>query len=222
MLKRSIQAAFAVVAVTSLCAPTAFLLAQGDDAKQDDPRTITAPDPLEEVIRRMRLAKERIEANKTDKETQEIQQLIVKDLEKLIELAKQKQQQPNQPPPPKSQDKKKSDEKKKQADKSKGKDKRQEQKKKGGSSNQPRPDQPQKSKQDKARESSKREKKIADAKALLMLRRQLVKDVWGHLPEALRQEILNVSDEKFLPKYEDQVRRYFEALVEESRKNRRK
>ena len=46
---------------------------------------------------------------------------------------------------------------------------------------------------------------------------RMVRDVWGHLPPALRRELLNVYQDKYLPKYDDLVRRYFESLAEEGR-----
>ena len=46
---------------------------------------------------------------------------------------------------------------------------------------------------------------------------KLTKDVWGHLPPHLREQLLNVYSEKYLPKYEELVRQYYEALAEQSR-----
>jgi hypothetical protein len=46
---------------------------------------------------------------------------------------------------------------------------------------------------------------------------RLAKDVWGHLPPQLREQLLNVYTEKYLPKYEDLVRAYYEALAEQQR-----
>jgi hypothetical protein len=46
----------------------------------------------------------------------------------------------------------------------------------------------------------------------------LVKNVWGHLPPAVRQRMLNAYNDKTLPKYADLVRRYYEALAESDRK----
>jgi tRNA 2-selenouridine synthase SelU len=48
-------------------------------------------------------------------------------------------------------------------------------------------------------------------------REQMVKDVWGHLPPHLRDAMLQSFREKYLPQYEDLVRRYYEALAEKSR-----
>ena len=47
--------------------------------------------------------------------------------------------------------------------------------------------------------------------------RQILKEIWGHLPPALREKMLNVYSEKYLPRYEDVVRDYFEALAEQGR-----
>lgn len=49
-------------------------------------------------------------------------------------------------------------------------------------------------------------------------RRQAVQDFWGHLPPNVREQLLNINTEKFLPKYEDLVRRYYESLAEKSKK----
>ena len=50
--------------------------------------------------------------------------------------------------------------------------------------------------------------------AALARRRALIDEVWGHLPPAMRERLLNVGSDKLLPKYEDQIRRYYEALAE--------
>ena len=53
--------------------------------------------------------------------------------------------------------------------------------------------------------------------AALARRRALIDEVWGHLPPAMRERLLNVGSDKLLPKYEDQIRRYYEALAEPDR-----
>jgi hypothetical protein len=42
----------------------------------------------------------------------------------------------------------------------------------------------------------------------------LYKDVWGHLPEALRQEMDAYSREHFMAKYNDLLKRYYSTLAE--------
>jgi hypothetical protein len=59
---------------------------------------------------------------------------------------------------------------------------------------------------------------MAAKKAELLRQQQMLKDVWGHLPPMLRDELLNISGEQYLPKYAEQVERYYEALAERSRK----
>jgi len=43
---------------------------------------------------------------------------------------------------------------------------------------------------------------------------QLVKDLWGHLPERQQEQILQPLGEEFLPKYAEEISAYFRALAE--------
>jgi hypothetical protein len=43
----------------------------------------------------------------------------------------------------------------------------------------------------------------------------LLKAVWGHLPERVRQEVQNASVEQFLPKYEKLIEDYYKRLAED-------
>ncbi|PHS11636.1 MAG: hypothetical protein COA78_09365 [Blastopirellula sp.] len=47
-------------------------------------------------------------------------------------------------------------------------------------------------------------------------RNALLKETWGHLPEKIRQQLMNTSIEKFLPKYEKLTEDYFRKLAEET------
>jgi hypothetical protein len=58
--------------------------------------------------------------------------------------------------------------------------------------------------------------------AALARRRALIDEVWGHLPPAMRERLLNVGSEKLLPKYEGLIRRYYEALAEPDRADSRR
>jgi hypothetical protein len=44
----------------------------------------------------------------------------------------------------------------------------------------------------------------------------LVKDVWGRLPDRQRQQVLQPLSEPFLPKYAADVEEYFRVLAEEA------
>ena len=45
------------------------------------------------------------------------------------------------------------------------------------------------------------------------------RDVWGHLPESLRQEVDHYYRDRFMPKYQELLRQYYIKLAEADRKN---
>jgi len=45
------------------------------------------------------------------------------------------------------------------------------------------------------------------------------KDVWGHLPEKMRQEMDSYFREQFMPRYSEMLRDYYSSLAERSSKN---
>jgi hypothetical protein len=45
----------------------------------------------------------------------------------------------------------------------------------------------------------------------------LYRDVWGHLPDRLRQEMDLYYREKFMPRYGELLRRYYAALAEQKK-----
>ena len=47
-------------------------------------------------------------------------------------------------------------------------------------------------------------------------KKKLEIDVWGHLPPHLRDQLLNTYGERMLPKYEQLVKQFYEALSEQS------
>ena len=46
----------------------------------------------------------------------------------------------------------------------------------------------------------------------------LYKDVWGHLPETLRQEMDQYSREQFMAKYADLLKQYYATIAEKGRR----
>ena len=46
----------------------------------------------------------------------------------------------------------------------------------------------------------------------------LYKDVWGHLPDRLRQEMDLYYREQFMPRYSELLRRYYASLAEQKKK----
>lgn len=53
-------------------------------------------------------------------------------------------------------------------------------------------------------------------------RRRMLEGIWGHLPEAARSQILDVSDQRPLPKYSDAVKRYYESLSHAGRREKKR
>lgn len=175
-------------------------------------------DPLDKTVRSMRSAGDRLGRRESGSETRNLQEEALREIDRLIELAKQKQNAPPQNPPPDSDPMQQTGQ---------PRDRQQSQDSQASRTQQSQPmPQPregataeQRRTEDKAAESSESQDPAAKQAADEARRREdLVKDVWGHLPPSLRQELLNVYSEKYLPKYEDLVRRYFEALAEQGRR----
>ena len=47
---------------------------------------------------------------------------------------------------------------------------------------------------------------------------ELYKDVWGHLPESLRQDMNQYAREQFMPKYGDLLKQYYATIAEKGRR----
>ena len=52
------------------------------------------------------------------------------------------------------------------------------------------------------------------AKVDMQAMEKLMKDLWGHLPEKTREEMLQAASVQFLPKYELKLEKYFKRLAE--------
>ncbi len=57
----------------------------------------------------------------------------------------------------------------------------------------------------------------ADLSTGLAVAGELVKDLWGKLPERQREQILQPLSEEFLPKYASEIEAYFRALADPNR-----
>lgn len=184
------------------------------DAKGDD--------VLERAIRGMRDAGRRIEEEDLDDNTHDIQEKVVAELDELIKQLKRRpppSQQNQKPQNEDQQDQQNQDKKQQQPQNSdKQKQKPKSQQKPGGSKEQQKSQSKgEQSKEEKAQDSTDKLRNEKAKTAEEQRREKLDRDVWGHLPPALREKLLNVSSEKFLPKYEEMVRSYYEALAERNR-----
>ncbi len=164
-----------------------------------EPIAPTTVDPVERVISGMRDAQKRIEERNTGAETRTIQEDVVKNLEKLIELAQQQQQAG-------------SSAQQQQPDENSDADREQQPQETAAPPPAGDRDRPGENSRPQERPGSPRNK---DARFEF---RTLTREVWGHLPEKVRQRLSNRDTDKSVPKYSDLVYRYFEALAEESRR----
>jgi hypothetical protein len=157
------------------------------------------PGPIKPIIDGMQGAGARLKRGDTGPGTRTIQEKVVNDLQKLIDAAKPKSRGNNQQPNTGS---------------------RQE----TGSQNRPQPQENpsadatsepagsgQPGRQSGAAKPSPSEKKSPGSP-----QRPLLREVWGHLPPALRERVASDFHEAILPAYDDLIRRYFEALLDGS------
>jgi hypothetical protein len=63
-----------------------------------------------------------------------------------------------------------------------------------------------------ATDSSRQQHAARKAEEEAARRRKLEMDIWGHLPQHLREEFLSTFDHRMLPKYEHLVKQFYEAL----------
>ena len=195
------------------------------DAEPGDPLEKT-PDELNRTIESMREVSKKLSSKDLSDETRKRQQSILSDIDKLIEKLKQ-------PPPPSDQQQQQNSDPQQQDQQNQ--QQKQNQKQKQQSQNQQQPSRSQQTqgtgagntqqqKDSKAGESTDKElqRKLSDRTAELARRRALIDEVWGHLPPALREQLLNANSEKMLPLYEDLIRAYYESLARAAEEKRKK
>jgi hypothetical protein len=166
----------------------------------------SAANPVTPIVKQMKAAETRLKGGDTGPDTRGIQAQVVRDLDKLIEAASRQQSQPSHGM---------------QKSPGGGKSPRE------GEDGSPQ-QQGQGSQQDKGdgptataggsppnRRGGLRTPRAVAAKSSRTGDRTLVREVWGHLPPAVRERVRVDFSETVLPAYDDLVRRYFEALLEE-------
>lgn len=157
-------------------------------------------DPLLRAGRRMRDAEEKLARLDAAKATRELQEKALADLEELLKQAQNNNNQnQNQQQKKKSQKKKSSRQQQRQPQLSQAQKQQQQQN--------------QSQQQDK--QSAKKESK-GRANRENMLSANERKDVWGHLGEMLRQELIQHAKEDYLPKYRQMLEDYYETIATQS------
>ena len=155
--------------------------------------------PVKAIVDGMQNAGVRLKQGDTGSGTRTIQEQVVNDLQKLIDEAKSKSRRSQQ--------------QKSESNQNKGSQNRSESQQKSGSDaasgTQPASGQP-------GRKSGMGKPSISDKKPPGLPQRPLFREVWGHLPPALRERVPSDFHEAILPAYDDLVRRYFESLLDSS------
>lgn len=189
------------------------------DLKAGEKRSrVPFADELDETVAAMREVSRRLDRQLLSDDTEQLQDGIVANIDALIEKLQ------SLPPPSSSSSSDSSEQDSSDQNQSTDQQSQPEsqtapqnapQKQAGADSSAGSRQQPQ---QGKAAESSEQNQREARERAAALARRRaLVDEVWGHLPPAMRERLLNVQGEKLLPKYEDLIRRYYESLAEPDR-----
>ena len=179
-------------------------------------------DPLTKIGQQMQDVQRQMSAGNAKQETLDQQIQIVKAIDDLIEEMKKQQQQQK-----KQQQKSSSKQnQQKQQQQQKNQQQKQQNQQKPSGSQQPMPmqgesqdQQNQANSDDKKGDAKNSDEELRNQKIELLpidARNALLKETWGHLPEKIRQQLMNTSIEKFLPKYEKLTEDYFRKLAEET------
>lgn len=168
------------------------------ESKQDPPPSPDETEPRETALSAMQQAFDKLRAAETGKPTQSAQQTAVESLDKLLKSWQQRAAQ--------QQSLARSGQKGPMSDKNPNEN---------SSTTDGTGGKPTGRDSAQARNSSDRDQTGRDVLAELRRQRQLREAVWGHLPPALREKMLNLPHDKTLPKYSEHIRRYYESLAEQ-------
>lgn len=189
------------------------------ESKPGEAEVIETPfDPiasLERIMTGMKLSVELLRKSEAATATKTTQPQVVKDLDELIRKLESQSNSsppppdPSQNPPPQENQEQQPGQQQPQPD--------------PRNSGQPRQQPSQNGKTPEelpSKESSERKQPPAPPRARDTLSGQQLyeKEVWGHLPPSLKRELLNIYSEKYIPQYEDLIRRYYESLAEGNRR----
>jgi hypothetical protein len=154
--------------------------------------------PLVDLGRQMREVESRIAQAKSDDETQKLQDRIASELQKLIKQLQRRKKSSSSSSSSSNKDQQTAEREKV------------EQPATGGAGQQAAADSP-------AKESTEMLKDRKTEKTETAQLDEALKDIWGQLPEHLRQQMKQYAKEELLPKYELQIEEYFRALAKGQR-----
>jgi hypothetical protein len=167
-------------------------------------------DVMNRLSRNLKTAEDRLDKKDPGEPTQQAQREIVKDLEELIELNKRQQQQQQQQSSSSS-----------SSSSSQQEQQRRRQQRRQARLNRMRQNRSlaQRLEQtDPANDLRANNGRGGVSKEDMNRIADLYKDVWGHLPETLRQEMNQYSREQFMAKYNELLKQYYATIAEKGRR----
>lgn len=184
-------------------------------AQEPAPQESPASEQLSKIVESMRSIESRLKDRETGEETQSAQQHVIEQLDKLLNM-------PPESPPPSGSGGGGGNNNRDQNSQGGGKSRPPQQK--GSPSNSQKAGDPSQMRPKPAGQSGGKERQNADdseertgpkraAVTPAAKRQRLEVDVWGHLPEKLREQLLSSYGEKMLPQYEDAVKRFYDQLA---------
>jgi hypothetical protein len=193
----------------------------------DDSDPVEDPEKLKEQIAKdMQSAEQKLKAYDPGADTQSLQDRVIKNLDKLLDLARnpppsdQQQQQQQQQG---KMGKQKSGQKQGQMSRRQQRmQRRQEQERlaRGQQKGRMPMGQQDQDQQEQNQQANRNDPRFGggntSGKANGMS--DIVKDIWGHLPETLRQEVDHYYRDQFMPRYRDLLQQYYSRLAEQERR----
>jgi len=195
----------------------------------EDSDPVEDPEKLKEQIAKdMQSAEQKLKAYDPGSETQSLQDRVIKNLDKLLDLARNpppSDQQQQQQQSKGQMGKQKSGQKQGQMSRRQQRTQRrqdQERLARGQQKGQMPMGQQDQDQQEQNQQANRNNPRFGggntSGKANGMS--DIVKDIWGHLPETLRQEVDHYYRDQFMPRYRDLLQQYYSRLAEQERRAR--
>jgi hypothetical protein len=195
----------------------------------DDSDPVEDPEKLKDLIAKdMQSAEQKLKAYDPGSETQSLQDRVIKNLDKLLDLARnppQSDQQQQQQQSKGQMGKQKSGQKQGQMSRRQERMMRRQQQERlarGQQKGQMPQGQQDQDQQEQNQQANRNNPRFGGGNTSGKADRMsdIVKDIWGHLPETLRQEVDHYYRDQFMPRYRDLLQQYYSRLAEQERRSR--
>ena len=220
--------------------PTEKAKVSDKDKSAEEPKRLKRPDddnsdPVEDpeklkeqIAKDMQSAEQKLKAYDPGSETQSLQDRVIKNLDKLLDLARNpppSDQQQQQQQSKGQMGKQKSGQKQGQMSRRQERMMRRQQQERlarGQQKGQMPQGQQDQDQQDQNQQANRNNPRFGGGNTSGKADRMsdIVKDIWGHLPETLRQEVDHYYRDQFMPRYRDLLQQYYSRLAEQERRSR--